>query len=86
MARAPMLEAPTILAGRAADVPLAQHGFSALVEVRKGGRVRQLLFDTGVTPDGVRRATCAGWAGTRPTSRRSSAAMATSTTPPGCPA
>ena len=52
---APLLEAPTIVGGKAADVPLAQHGFSALVEVRKGGRVRRLLFDTGITPDG-----CAG--------------------------
>jgi hypothetical protein len=41
MARlAPPLEAPAILGGKAADVPLAQHGFSALVEIRKGGRVR----------------------------------------------
>jgi glyoxylase-like metal-dependent hydrolase (beta-lactamase superfamily II) len=56
MARlAPLLEAPTILGGKVADVPLAQHGFSALVEVRKGGRVRRLLFDTGITPAG-----CAG--------------------------
>jgi len=36
-------------------VPLAQHGFSALVEVRKGSRVHRLLFDTGITPGG-----CAG--------------------------
>ena len=56
MARlAPLLEAPTILGGKAADVPLAQHGFSALVEIRKADRVRRLLFDTGLTPDG-----CAG--------------------------
>ena len=56
MARlAPLLEAPTIVGGKAADVPLAQHGFSALVEVRKGGRVHRLLFDTGITPGG-----CAG--------------------------
>jgi 7,8-dihydropterin-6-yl-methyl-4-(beta-D-ribofuranosyl)aminobenzene 5'-phosphate synthase len=56
MARlAPPLAAPTILGGKAADVPLAQHGFSALVQVRKGGRVRRLLFDTGITPGG-----CAG--------------------------
>ena len=42
MARlAPPLEAPTILGGKAADAPLAQHGFSALVEVRKGSRVRR---------------------------------------------
>ena len=36
-------------------MPLAQHGFSALVEIRKGGRVRRGLFDTGITPGG-----CAG--------------------------
>ena len=33
------------------DGPKAEHGFSALVEVRKGGEVHRLLFDTGVTPD-----------------------------------
>ena len=53
MARlAPLLDAPTMAGGKAADVPLAQHGFSALVEVRRGGRVRRLLFDTGMTPGG----------------------------------
>jgi 7,8-dihydropterin-6-yl-methyl-4-(beta-D-ribofuranosyl)aminobenzene 5'-phosphate synthase len=50
--RAPMLPAATLSEGEAPDAPLAQHGFSALVEVRKGGQVRRLLFDTGVTPDG----------------------------------
>jgi 7,8-dihydropterin-6-yl-methyl-4-(beta-D-ribofuranosyl)aminobenzene 5'-phosphate synthase len=56
MARlAPLLEAPTLLGGKAADVPLAQHGFSALVEIRKEDRVRRVLFDTGITPHG-----CAG--------------------------
>jgi Metallo-beta-lactamase superfamily len=44
--------ARTLAGGQGPDVPLAQHGFSALVEVRKGSQVRQLLFDTGVTPDG----------------------------------
>ena len=48
----PMLDAPTLADGKVPDAPLAQHGFSALVEVRKGDRVRRLLFDTGVTPDG----------------------------------
>ena len=52
MGQAPMLEAPTLAGGKAADAPLAQHGFSALVEIRKGSRVRLLLFDTGVTPAG----------------------------------
>ena len=48
----PKVPAPTLLDGKAVDAPLAQHGFSALVEVRKGGRVHRLLFDTGVTPTG----------------------------------
>ena len=43
---------PGARGGKAIDAPPAQHGFSALVEIRKGGRVRRLLFDTGVTPDG----------------------------------
>ena len=50
--QAPMLDAPTLANGKVPDAPLAQHGFSALVEVRKGDRVHRLLFDTGVTPDG----------------------------------
>jgi 7,8-dihydropterin-6-yl-methyl-4-(beta-D-ribofuranosyl)aminobenzene 5'-phosphate synthase len=49
---APRLTAPTLDGGKAADVPLAQHGFSAVVEIRKGDRTHQLLFDTGITPDG----------------------------------
>lgn len=52
MSQAPMLEAPTLHGGKAADAPLAQHGFSALVEIRKGSQVHRLLFDTGVTPTG----------------------------------
>ena len=53
MARlAPMLEAPTLAGGKAADAPLGQHGFAALVEIRKGSRVRRVLFDTGMTPAG----------------------------------
>jgi 7,8-dihydropterin-6-yl-methyl-4-(beta-D-ribofuranosyl)aminobenzene 5'-phosphate synthase len=48
MARqAPMLEAPTLRGGKAANAPLGQHGFSALVEIRKGSRVRRLLFELG---------------------------------------
>jgi 7,8-dihydropterin-6-yl-methyl-4-(beta-D-ribofuranosyl)aminobenzene 5'-phosphate synthase len=48
----PMLEAPVLQDGKAPDAPLAQHGFSALVEIRKGGQARRLLFDTGLTPAG----------------------------------
>jgi 7,8-dihydropterin-6-yl-methyl-4-(beta-D-ribofuranosyl)aminobenzene 5'-phosphate synthase len=47
-----MLAAPTMLQGTVVDGPLAQHGFSALVTVRRGGRTRTVLFDTGITPDG----------------------------------
>jgi 7,8-dihydropterin-6-yl-methyl-4-(beta-D-ribofuranosyl)aminobenzene 5'-phosphate synthase len=48
----PMLAAPTLREGKVIDAPLAEHGFSALVEVRKGDAVHRLLFDTGLTPDG----------------------------------
>ena len=47
-----MLQAPTLREGKVLDAPLAQHGFSALVEVRKGSQVHRLLFDTGITPAG----------------------------------
>jgi 7,8-dihydropterin-6-yl-methyl-4-(beta-D-ribofuranosyl)aminobenzene 5'-phosphate synthase len=48
----PLLDAPTLQDGKAIDAPLAEHGFSALVEIRKGNSVHRLLFDTGLTPDG----------------------------------
>jgi 7,8-dihydropterin-6-yl-methyl-4-(beta-D-ribofuranosyl)aminobenzene 5'-phosphate synthase len=36
------------------DGPVGEHGFSALVEVETAaGRVHRLLFDTGVSPDGM---------------------------------
>lgn len=36
------------------DGPVGEHGFSALVEVETSeGRVHRLLFDTGVSPDGM---------------------------------
>src|SRR5262245_60955174 len=48
----PRVEAPMLDGGQAFDAPLAEHGFSVLVEVRKGDTVRRLLFDTGLTPRG----------------------------------
>jgi 7,8-dihydropterin-6-yl-methyl-4-(beta-D-ribofuranosyl)aminobenzene 5'-phosphate synthase len=48
----PMVGAPTLEGGKVVDAPLAQHGFSALVEVRRGEHVYRFLFDTGLTPDG----------------------------------
>ncbi len=41
-----------MLEGEVVDGPLAQHGFSALVTVRRGDRTHTVLFDTGITPDG----------------------------------
>ena len=48
----PLVEAVSVEGGKVRDAPLAQHGFSVLVEVRRGDVVRRLLFDTGLTPDG----------------------------------
>jgi 7,8-dihydropterin-6-yl-methyl-4-(beta-D-ribofuranosyl)aminobenzene 5'-phosphate synthase len=47
-----MLATPTMVEREVVDGPLAQHGFSALVTVRRGDRARTVLFDTGITPDG----------------------------------
>lgn len=49
---APFVPAPTLLEQKVIDGPRAEHGFAALVEVRKGDAVHRLLFDTGLTPDG----------------------------------
>jgi 7,8-dihydropterin-6-yl-methyl-4-(beta-D-ribofuranosyl)aminobenzene 5'-phosphate synthase len=44
----------TIMAGRRApDALVAEHGFSVLVDVAKGGRQHRFLFDAGPSPDGV---------------------------------
>ena len=40
-------------AGWTGDPLIAEHGFSMMVTVTKGGRARRLLFDTGTSPDGV---------------------------------
>jgi 7,8-dihydropterin-6-yl-methyl-4-(beta-D-ribofuranosyl)aminobenzene 5'-phosphate synthase len=45
--------ASTMEDGDVPDVPLADGGFSVLVEVAKNGAGRQILFDTGTTQDGV---------------------------------
>lgn len=50
----PTRAAPTMEDGSVTDGPRAEPGFSALVEVaRADGSVHRLLFDTGVTPDGM---------------------------------
>src|SRR4051812_17726980 len=50
----PPLASSTTEHGFVVDGPQAEHGFSALVEVeRAGGQIHRILFDTGVTPDGM---------------------------------
>jgi 7,8-dihydropterin-6-yl-methyl-4-(beta-D-ribofuranosyl)aminobenzene 5'-phosphate synthase len=71
----------TMEGGDLPDVPLADGGFSVLVEVVKDGARHQILFDAGTTPMGSSR-TCAASRSTRQASRPSSAATATSTTLP----
>jgi len=45
--RPPVVEAPLLESGRAADAPVAEHGLSFLVSVTSGESRRSLLFDTG---------------------------------------
>jgi Metallo-beta-lactamase superfamily len=45
--------ATTMEGGDVPEVPLADGGFSVLVEVAKNGARHRILFDAGTTPDGV---------------------------------
>src|SRR6266699_6908837 len=49
----PRLSTAMMEGGQSFDVPLAQHGFGALVTFTVGERTHRLLFDTGSTPDGL---------------------------------
>jgi 7,8-dihydropterin-6-yl-methyl-4-(beta-D-ribofuranosyl)aminobenzene 5'-phosphate synthase len=49
----PDVAAPLLESGRAADVPVAEHGLSFLVSVTSGERHRSVLFDTGSTVGGL---------------------------------
>ena len=44
---------PFMEGGLVFDQPVVQHGFGALVVVRKDGSEHRVLFDTGATPDGL---------------------------------
>ena len=81
----PALEAFTLEGGKVVDSPTAEPGFSAHIEITKGGRTHRLLFDAGLTPTGCRE-NLARLDLSPQDSRPSSAAMATSTTPPASPA
>ncbi|HEY1277451.1 MAG TPA: MBL fold metallo-hydrolase [Thermoleophilaceae bacterium] len=39
--------------GRTGDTLRAEHGFSCLVTISKDGRTTRVLFDTGISPDGM---------------------------------
>jgi 7,8-dihydropterin-6-yl-methyl-4-(beta-D-ribofuranosyl)aminobenzene 5'-phosphate synthase len=45
--------APQFEGGRTAVGLVAEHGFAALVTVRRGATTTSLLFDTGLSPDGM---------------------------------
>ncbi len=47
------ITAAAIVGGQGRDPLIAEHGFSMFVEIESEGRVRRLLFDTGVSPTGV---------------------------------
>src|SRR5262245_5658719 len=49
----PRLPAPILEGGEAFDALRAEHGFAALVTATRAGQEHRLLFDTGITPDGL---------------------------------
>jgi 7,8-dihydropterin-6-yl-methyl-4-(beta-D-ribofuranosyl)aminobenzene 5'-phosphate synthase len=52
-ARTPAVAAPQFVDGHTASGLVAEHGFSALVTIRRGNVSHTVLFDTGVSPDGM---------------------------------
>ena len=51
--RGPARPAALMDGGTAPDVLIAEHGFSALVTISKGGTEHRFLFATGTSPDGM---------------------------------
>ena len=49
----PRIQTRFLDVGSAADAPKAEHGFSAMVSVTKENKTHRILFDSGVTPDGM---------------------------------
>ena len=49
----PRVPAALLQGGETLDALLAEHGFSALLTVTKAGREHRVLFDAGLTPDGL---------------------------------
>ncbi len=49
----PRVPASALDGGQTADLLRAEHGFSCLVEIEKADRATRVLFDAGLTPDGL---------------------------------
>src|SRR3954454_18246786 len=49
----PRVPASVLIDGTAFDALRAEHGFAALVTVTGAGRQHRVLFDTGISPDGL---------------------------------
>ena len=49
----PRVPASVLIDGEAFDALRAEHGFAALVTVTVAGRQHRVLFDTGISPDGL---------------------------------
>jgi 7,8-dihydropterin-6-yl-methyl-4-(beta-D-ribofuranosyl)aminobenzene 5'-phosphate synthase len=49
----PVIPASMADGGKTFDFLKAEHGFSALIEIRTDGHLRRVLFDTGVSPNGL---------------------------------
>jgi 7,8-dihydropterin-6-yl-methyl-4-(beta-D-ribofuranosyl)aminobenzene 5'-phosphate synthase len=49
----PVIPADLVEGGKSADFVKAEHGYSALVEIEIGGSRHRILFDAGVSPDGL---------------------------------
>ena len=50
----PRIASTIMEGGKTFDALIGEHGFSALVEVRRGDRVTTVLYDAGLSPFGVR--------------------------------
>jgi 7,8-dihydropterin-6-yl-methyl-4-(beta-D-ribofuranosyl)aminobenzene 5'-phosphate synthase len=50
---APTVEAPLFVDPRLPEMLIAEHGFSALVTVTKGGRTHRVMFDAGLSVGGL---------------------------------
>ena len=53
MGRTPRVPAPQFEQGETVPGLVAEHGFAALVTVRRGDATHTVLFDTGVSPNGL---------------------------------